>query len=162
MGRLPKDVDLALARYRDALMRGDSVLASSARVALEAAILAYGDAAREGALRERNEATDVSREAYIGNVERVVKALAAGAPTCLACGKEATCVGAYEGFENLDFACEECCSHGNEDGWCVPLASRPEPAPESGPLPCPVCDDGIEEPCPRCGRPAPRTDPEER
>lgn len=52
MNRVPKTVDLALACYRNALMRDDSVEASAARLALESAILSALDAAREGALRE--------------------------------------------------------------------------------------------------------------
>lgn len=40
---------------------------------------------------------------------------------CAHCGKTATCMGAYESEDNLGFACDECCGHGNEDGWCVPL-----------------------------------------
>jgi hypothetical protein len=34
------------------------------------------------------------------------------------CGLPAACYGAYEGMPP-DFACNECCGHGNEDGWCV-------------------------------------------
>lgn len=39
---------------------------------------------------------------------------------CANCGKPATCYGAYEDCP-AGFACDECCGHGNEDGWCVPL-----------------------------------------
>lgn len=39
---------------------------------------------------------------------------------CAHCGKPATCLGAYESEENLGLACDDCCGHGNEDGWCVP------------------------------------------
>lgn len=37
-------------------------------------------------------------------------------------------------------------------------SAAPEPAPEIESLPCPVCDDGIEGPCPRC-EPAEPTPP---
>lgn len=42
---------------------------------------------------------------------------------CHICGKPATCVGVYEGRDDQPRlpACDDCCGHGNEDGWCVPL-----------------------------------------
>lgn len=41
---------------------------------------------------------------------------------CANCGKPATCIGRYEGPEQpVAFACDECCGHGNEDGWCKRL-----------------------------------------
>lgn len=49
----------------------------------------------------------------------MLKAMAEGTEHCDMCGKPATCLGAYESEENLGFACDECCGHGNEDGWCV-------------------------------------------
>lgn len=34
----------------------------------------------------------------------------------------ATCVGTYDDPENpIVPACDDCCAHGNEDGWCQPL-----------------------------------------
>ena len=36
---------------------------------------------------------------------------------CLHCGKPAVCHGSYEG-QPVSYACDECCGHGNEDGWC--------------------------------------------
>ena len=48
---------------------------------------------------------------------------AGGAPRlCAVCGAPATCVGAYEGATDPEPACDGCCGHGNEDGWCEPLA----------------------------------------
>lgn len=42
-------------------------------------------------------------------------------PTCEHCGElPAVCVGAYDG-ESLAVACDECCGHGCEDGWCREL-----------------------------------------
>lgn len=37
------------------------------------------------------------------------------------CGARAVCFGAYEDPIQICGACDECCGHGNEDGWCVPL-----------------------------------------
>ena len=40
---------------------------------------------------------------------------------CEICGKKpATCFGSYEG-QPESFACDDCCGHGNEDGFCVPV-----------------------------------------
>jgi hypothetical protein len=62
-------------------------------------------------------------------------------PTCAICGKPATCFGRYEHPDNPEqFACDDCCGHGNEDGHCEPIA------PPSG-TPEPVSR------CERCGRP---------
>ncbi len=47
-------------------------------------------------------------------------------PTCAVCAKLPACIGAYEGHSPIAFACDECCGHGNEDGWCVPLAKAAE------------------------------------
>ncbi len=41
--------------------------------------------------------------------------------TCYACKNDAVCVGRYEGHGPIQFCCDECCGHGNEDGWCVPV-----------------------------------------
>lgn len=48
-------------------------------------------------------------------------------PRCASCGvNTATCFGAYEDPEaQPGFACDDCCGHGNEDGWCVPIAEIP-------------------------------------
>ncbi len=51
-------------------------------------------------------------------------------PVCFNCGKPATCLGAYEGAETENYACDECCGHGNEDGHCHPI-TRHQPAPAS-------------------------------
>lgn len=41
---------------------------------------------------------------------------------CHVCGKPASCIGRYEGHGDYAPACDACCGHGNEDGWCKPLA----------------------------------------
>jgi len=40
---------------------------------------------------------------------------------CQQCGRaDAVCVGRYDA-EHMAFACDGCCAHGNEDGFCVML-----------------------------------------
>ena len=39
---------------------------------------------------------------------------------CDHCGeRRAVCVGRYEDDGDPEYACDECCGHGSEDGWCV-------------------------------------------
>jgi hypothetical protein len=46
---------------------------------------------------------------------------------CANCPKPAACVGTYEDSEGpLAFACDDCCGHGNEDGFCYRLADAPD------------------------------------
>lgn len=42
---------------------------------------------------------------------------------CKWCGADATCFGEYEQSDGstLCYACDECCGHGCEDGWCKPV-----------------------------------------
>lgn len=48
------------------------------------------------------------------------------APICGHCGKEpGACLGSYGDDRDVCFACETCCQHGNEDGWCIPLEDIP-------------------------------------
>ena len=42
-------------------------------------------------------------------------------PTCWVCGKKATCIGRYMGSATDEPSCDECCGHGNEDGYCEPI-----------------------------------------
>jgi len=35
------------------------------------------------------------------------------------------CIGTAEGNPAIILACDECCGHGNEDGWCMGLADIP-------------------------------------
>lgn len=35
--------------------------------------------------------------------------------------RPATCFGQYDGAEKPEPACDTCCGHGNEDGWCEPI-----------------------------------------
>ena len=59
----------------------------------------------------------------------------AAEPMCAACGKPASCLGAYEGEERAEYACDVCCGHGNEDGHCdrIPLAGEPKPDTKESP-----------------------------
>jgi len=61
---------------------------------------------------------------------------------CAHCEKNpATCHGVYEDPDGPDLpACDECCAHGNEDGWCEPLVERTfAPGPGDGAPRCSVC-----------------------
>ncbi len=43
-------------------------------------------------------------------------------PQCTHCDKPATCIGAYEDPSGIpEPACDDCCAHGNEDGYCNPI-----------------------------------------
>lgn len=46
---------------------------------------------------------------------------ASGYLACHVCGKPAYCIGSYEGDSQYRPACDACCGHGNEDGWCRPI-----------------------------------------
>jgi len=63
-------------------------------------------------------------------------------PLCAICGRHATCIGAYEGAQVSTPACDFCCGHGCEDGYCTPiipveLVATAPPAP----LPPISCDE---------------------
>jgi hypothetical protein len=47
-------------------------------------------------------------------------------PVCAICGRPAACFGVYEGHGPIQFACDDCCGHGNEDGWCRAVNHAPE------------------------------------
>jgi hypothetical protein len=51
--------------------------------------------------------------------------------TCAICGGPAACIGAYEGRSVEEFACDNCCAHGNEDGHCRPIDPAEFPPNES-------------------------------
>lgn len=58
---------------------------------------------------------------------------------CAHCGEPAICFGVYEdSTQPAARACDSCCGHGNEDGWCKPIAS------------CETCGDWLTQPgtCP--------------
>ncbi len=125
-------------------------------LALKRAVKAECEAADE---RVRREDTETARDGVSEWAERIAEAakqtltaLALGHPTC-GCGKPATCVGAYEDLENIAPSCDDCCGHGNEDGWCVEIrAAAPQPAATAPPATCPeVLDAGTPH---RCALPA--------
>jgi hypothetical protein len=40
--------------------------------------------------------------------------------SCAHCQERpAVCIGSYERQESIEAACDICCGHGNEDGWCL-------------------------------------------
>lgn len=51
---------------------------------------------------------------------------------CANCGAPATCHGKYEAGI-IGFACDQCCGHGNEDGWCNPVVATKAPEPTAKP-----------------------------
>jgi len=51
--------------------------------------------------------------------------------SCAHCGKPATCIGRYESMTKEEPACDDCCGHGNEDGYCSPI-SRAKRVVEGG------------------------------
>lgn len=71
--------------------------------------------------------TDYSHrmENMVDNLEARVKELE-HRDICSHCGGPATCMGAYEDERNIGFGCDNCCGHGNEDGWCVPVEEAGE------------------------------------
>lgn len=59
---------------------------------------------------------------YERSYAKALMAAIKGEALCEGCGNPATCVGEYETCnEEVAFACDHCCGHGNEDGWCKPL-----------------------------------------
>lgn len=45
---------------------------------------------------------------------------------CAHCGKPATCVGRYETMTIVEAACDDCCAHGCEDGYCTQINEEDE------------------------------------
>jgi hypothetical protein len=46
-------------------------------------------------------------------------------PRCATCDRPATCLGRYEDMPVAEYACDECCAHGCEDGRCEMLTEPP-------------------------------------
>ena len=53
----------------------------------------------------------------------VIELLRGLVPFCAICDRyPASCFGVYEDpSQDVGPACDECCGHGNEDGWCRPM-----------------------------------------
>lgn len=49
-----------------------------------------------------------------------------GPAICDCCGNDATCFGAYETGLEPKYACDDCCGHGCEDGYCDLLYPPPQ------------------------------------
>lgn len=63
----------------------------------------------------------ISAEAALVEYRRLrAKAPPEGPALCATCSTDATCFGRYEGHGPVAWACDTCCGHGNEDGWCKP------------------------------------------
>jgi hypothetical protein len=61
---------------------------------------------------------DKEAEAFVRNVQRENEL-----STCAHCDERMpVCIGRYEDSGPPELACNECCGHGNEDGWCQPIA----------------------------------------
>lgn len=60
------------------------------------------------------------RDAARSLLGRIVRECACGERPwrCASCGKPATCFGKSR-YNPTQFACDDCCGHGQEDGWCV-------------------------------------------
>lgn len=42
--------------------------------------------------------------------------------SCAHCQERpAVCIGSYERQQDIEAACDICCGHGNEDGWCLQI-----------------------------------------
>jgi len=94
-----------------------------------------------GDVRPYEKAMNESSERLV-NTNDTLKLLLKGEPiTCARCGDDdvpAVCVGEYEGHGGAQGACGNCCAHGNEDGWCLPLTRGAELAEETFSA-CPGC-----------------------
>jgi hypothetical protein len=56
-------------------------------------------------------------ETYLALLDRVAELEI----RCIHHGEPATCFGVYEDSTNpVEIGCDDCCGHGNEDGWCEP------------------------------------------
>jgi hypothetical protein len=56
----------------------------------------------------------------VNELEAIVADLPKQKYTCGHCQvREATCYGKYDNMTQPEFACDECCGHGCEDGQCV-------------------------------------------
>ena len=58
-------------------------------------------------------------------VEPAAPAITPGITLCSNCTvNPATCFGRYDNMEHPDYSCDDCCGHGNEDGYCEPLPAE--------------------------------------
>lgn len=119
----PADLSVAVGELLDEV--------TAARHELE---LAKGEISRM-TMRPADEVLDAARD-YTKRLDVAVaerNRLSALLPKCVECGKPAACLGNYDqscGGEagtsaEDDYACSDCCSHGNEDGHCWPLEDIP-------------------------------------
>lgn len=76
---------------------------------------------------EELEALRLARAIIAGHNARVAELAAVrdSHPRCADCGEPAACMGCYEMADAWDYACNECCGHGCEDGECFALSDLP-------------------------------------
>lgn len=80
-----------------------------------------------GIARLRNTAADAADQLLAADAE--IALLASSIPICRRCERRpATCFGAHGTGAGsvLGVACDQCCGHGSDDGWCVPLEDLPD------------------------------------
>jgi hypothetical protein len=82
----------------------------------------YGKAGLHGRWGDLMRAIDAYASALLAQQETEIARLSAQVLKCHVCGKPACCIGNYEGADHYEPACDSCCGHGNEDGWCRPIA----------------------------------------
>lgn len=115
----PSEMDMFLPGWRDEV---SEVARLRADLAAAKMLIAQRDEGIDR-LNDRLSADDERHDEESAAAKRTITALAEGNLVCSMCGKPATCVGYGEGPEHMGLGCDECCGHGNEDGWCIPLAA---------------------------------------
>lgn len=59
------------------------------------------------------------------DVKAIARERDAAMRLCSICRKPAACFGRYDNMKTAAYACNDCCGHGCEDGWCRPVVDRP-------------------------------------
>jgi hypothetical protein len=77
----------------------------------------------EAALLALTEAYGAIETQRVRMVELVESACGMRAAVCAICSKPAACFGQYDNMEAGDYACDECCGHGCEDGRCYAVGT---------------------------------------
>jgi hypothetical protein len=94
---------------------------------IELATLNDGLAGDDGIARSRNNLRALADQLMAASAE--AERLRSLVPICAHCeDRPVACFGHYEDGESRVgplAACDRCCGHGNEDGWCVPIVDLP-------------------------------------
>lgn len=116
----PPSLDTAVKRSREI----DRLGALNGMVEHFAALADQLDAAQATLRARAIELNDLAEERR--NLTLEVERLREIIPTCDHCGERVgACFGRYEDVGDPHVACDMCCGHGNEDGWCVQLIDLP-------------------------------------